>query len=114
MNLFTNRDFFFFSGKNGNSRIVFPSVHHERDCMQSIYGVFLRSVFLSASLRAINLLLFRCQAGPCHHGMVRPKVVDGGSASDMEATANILNKRTANEGWSSSFGFRRGANNSSP
>ena len=22
--------------------------------------------------------------GPCHHGMARPQVVDGGMASDME------------------------------
>jgi hypothetical protein len=47
---------------------------------------------------------------PCHHGMVRTQVMDGGDA------ANILNKqsRTANNGWSSSLGVGRGANNSSP
>ena len=24
--------------------------------------------------------------GPCHHGMVRPRVVDGGTASNMEGS----------------------------
>ena len=49
------------------------------------------------------------------HG--RPQVADGGTASNMEGScANILNKqsRTADEGWSSSWGIGRGANNSSP
>jgi hypothetical protein len=47
--------------------------------------------------------------GPCHQRMVHPQVADGGMA------ANILNKqsRTADEGWSSSLGVVRGANNSS-
>jgi hypothetical protein len=47
---------------------------------------------------------------PWHNGMARPQVADGGTA------ANILKKqsRTADKGWSSSFGVGRGANNSSP
>jgi hypothetical protein len=24
--------------------------------------------------------------GPCHHGMARPRVADGGTASDMEGS----------------------------
>jgi hypothetical protein len=52
---------------------------------------------------------------PCHHGMARPQVADGGDAFQFwrEAT-NILNKRsrTADKGWSSSLGVERGANNS--
>jgi len=49
----------------------------------------------------------------CHHGIARPQVADGGTASNMEG---ILNKqsRTADKGWSSSLGVGRGANNSSP
>jgi hypothetical protein len=27
-----------------------------------------------------------CQVGPCHHGMARPRVADGGTASDMEGS----------------------------
>jgi hypothetical protein len=54
--------------------------------------------------------------GPCHHGMARPQVADGGTASYMEGSLNKLNKqpRTADEGWPSSLGVGRGANNPSP
>jgi hypothetical protein len=54
---------------------------------------------------------------PCHHGMARPQVADGGDTFQLwRAAANILNKqsRTANKAWSSSLGVGRGANNSSP
>jgi hypothetical protein len=54
---------------------------------------------------------------PCHHGMARPQVADGGDGLQMWRTAtNILNKQswTANKGWVSSFGVGREANNSSP
>jgi hypothetical protein len=54
---------------------------------------------------------------PCHHGMARPQVADGGDALQLwREAANILNKqsRTADKGWSSSLGVGRGANNSSP
>ena len=27
-----------------------------------------------------------CEVGPCHHGMARPQVADGGMASDMEGS----------------------------
>jgi hypothetical protein len=30
--------------------------------------------------------------GPCHHGMARPQVVDGGTA-DMEGAVNKLNNQ---------------------
>jgi len=38
----------------------------------------------------------------CHHGMARPQVADGGTATNMEVAENILNKqsRTADKGWS--------------
>ena len=54
--------------------------------------------------------------GPCHYGTARPQVADGGTASDMEGSCELLNKqpRTADEGWSFSFGVGRGANNASP
>jgi hypothetical protein len=54
---------------------------------------------------------------PCHHGMARPQVADGGhSLQFWRVAVNILNKQswTAYKGWSSSFEVRRGANKSSP
>jgi hypothetical protein len=53
---------------------------------------------------------------PCHHGMARPQVADGGNTLQVwRVAANILNKnsRTADKGWPSSLGVGRGANNSS-
>ena len=33
------------------------------------------------------VITFRpCEVGPCHHGMARPQVADGGTASDMEGS----------------------------
>jgi len=49
---------------------------------------------------------------PCHHGMARPQVADGGEGTQIwRVAANILNKqsRTANKGWSSCLGVGRGA-----
>jgi hypothetical protein len=54
---------------------------------------------------------------PCHHGMARPQVADGGNGLQIWKVAeNILNKhsRTADEGWFSYLGVGRWANNSSP
>jgi hypothetical protein len=51
---------------------------------------------------------------PCHHGMARPQVADGGDSLQFwRVAANILKKqsRTADKGWSSSLGVGRGANN---
>ena len=28
--------------------------------------------------------------GPCHHGMARPQVADGGTASDMEGSCEYI------------------------
>jgi hypothetical protein len=53
---------------------------------------------------------------PCHHGMARPQVADGGAGLQIwRVAANILHKesRTADKGWSSSLGVGRGDNNSS-
>jgi hypothetical protein len=54
---------------------------------------------------------------PCHHGVARPQVADGGDGLQIwRVAANILNKqsRTAYRGWSSSLGVGRGANNPPP
>jgi hypothetical protein len=53
---------------------------------------------------------------PCHHGMVRPHVADGGDGLQIwRVAAIILNKesRIADKGWSYSLGVGRGARNSS-
>jgi hypothetical protein len=52
--------------------------------------------------------------GHCHHDMARPWFADGGDGFQMwRVAANILNKkfRTADKGYSSNFGFGRGAEN---
>jgi hypothetical protein len=54
---------------------------------------------------------------PCHHGMARPQVADGGEGLQIwRVVANILNKqsRTADKGWPSSLEVGPGANNSPP
>jgi hypothetical protein len=51
---------------------------------------------------------------PCHHGMERPQVADGGDGLQIwRVAANVLNKksRTANTGWSYSLVVGRGAKN---
>jgi hypothetical protein len=53
---------------------------------------------------------------PCHHGMARPQVADGGKGLQIRrVAANILNKqpRTDDKGWSSSVGVGHEANNPS-
>jgi hypothetical protein len=55
--------------------------------------------------------------GPCHHGMARPRVSDGGYGLHIwRLAANILNKLSGetDKMWSSSLGVGRGVNNSSP
>jgi hypothetical protein len=45
---------------------------------------------------------------PCHHGMARSQVADGGDSLQFwRVAANMLNKqsRTADKGWSSSLGL---------
>jgi hypothetical protein len=73
-------------------------------------------------IRTGNLFFFRIfilhnvRWVPCHHGMGRPQVADGGYVLQVwTVAANILNKqsRTADNGWSSSLGVGRAANNSS-
>jgi hypothetical protein len=51
---------------------------------------------------------------PCHHSMVRPRDADGREGlQQWRAALNILNKqpRTNDNGWSSSLGVGREANN---
>jgi len=53
---------------------------------------------------------------PCHHGVARPQVADGGEGLQIWRVAtNVLNKqpRTADKGWFSSLGGEGRANNPS-
>jgi hypothetical protein len=70
--------------------------------------------FLPKILRVL-LIIVHFRWVPCHHGMERPQVADGGDALQLwRAAAIILNKpsRTADKGWSSSLGVERGTNSS--
>jgi hypothetical protein len=73
------------------------------------------------SVRPLGFVLVNCMSHvkwvPCHHGMTRLQVADGGEGLQIwRVAANILNKqwRTADKGWPSSLGVGRGANNSPP
>ncbi|KAJ4452149.1 hypothetical protein ANN_03667 [Periplaneta americana] len=58
-----------------------------------------------------------CIVGPYHHGMAHPQVAYRGDGLQIWRVAvYILNKQswTADEGWSSSLGVGRRANNLSP
>jgi hypothetical protein len=49
-----------------------------------------------------------CYMGPCHHGLTRHQITDGGDGLRMwKAARNILNKQslTADKGWSPSFRY---------
>jgi hypothetical protein len=54
---------------------------------------------------------------PCHHGVARPQVADGGDGLQIwRAAVSILNKslRTDERGWPSSLGVGRGGYNHPP
>jgi hypothetical protein len=64
-----------------------------------------------------NASKFHVKWVPCHHGMARPQVAEGGDGLQIwRVAADILNKqsRRADKGGSSSFGVGRWANNFSP
>ena len=71
--------------------------------------------FLSLSNQVSHPYTTAGKVGPCHHGMARPQVADGGRPAIWRVAANILNKqpRTVDKGWSSSLRVGRGANNCS-
>ena len=55
--------------------------------------------------------------GPCHHGMARPQVADGGTASSMEGSREYIQKSSPGQwtkGGPPAWGAGRGAYNSSP
>jgi hypothetical protein len=83
-----------------------------QNSLQSTAGSFLRSMQLIHNKQNGFRYLYRWV--PCHHGMARAQVADGGNGLQIwSVAANILNKqsRTADKGWSSSLSVGRGANN---
>ena len=78
-----------------------------------VYGHLL--VFLLAVRYAFSKWAGTVLVGPCHHGMARPQVGIEERPPIRRVAANKLNKQswTADEGWSSSLGVGRGANNPS-
>jgi hypothetical protein len=68
-------------------------------------------------IKLLNKCFIHVKWVPCHHGMARPQVADGGEGLQIwRVAANMLNKqsRTADKGWPSGLGVGRGANNSPP
>jgi hypothetical protein len=56
-------------------------------------------------------MVFHVRWVPCHHGMARSQVADGEDGLQIwRVAANLLNKqsRTADKGWSSSWGLGMG------
>jgi hypothetical protein len=59
----------------------------------------------------MKLLIMHVRWVPCHHGMARPQVADGGDGLQIwRVAANILNKqsRTADKWWSLAWGLSVG------
>jgi len=69
----------------------------------------------SNSTKILLLIILVGGVLPFHHGMARPQVADEEQPPIRRVAVNKLNKqsRIADEGWSSSLGVGRGANNPS-
>ena len=39
---------------------------------------------------ALSVISVGVEVGPCHHGMARPQVADGGTASDREGSCEYI------------------------
>jgi hypothetical protein len=54
--------------------------------------------------------------GPCHHGLARPQVAVGGTASSTEGSCEYIESAVADsrQGVASSLGVGRGVNKSDP
>ena len=53
--------------------------------------LYVRAAALEGSERSVCCIVTLsvaklCSVGPCHHGMARPQVADGGTASNMEGS----------------------------
>jgi hypothetical protein len=54
-----------------------PACRHQSHYLLHFWNASCKSFSVSVSSTSMNV-------GPCHHGMVRPQVVGGGTASNME------------------------------
>jgi hypothetical protein len=77
-----------------------------------IYSIQLLDFWFKHEIRqylvSASYCVFHVMWVPCHHGMARPQVVDGGNDLQIwRVIANILKKQlqTAGKGWSYSLGF---------
>jgi len=57
--------------------------------------------------RAFFFYSVQLQAGPSHHGMALPQVVEGGTAYNVEDSCEYIEKQswTESKGWSSAWGL---------
>jgi hypothetical protein len=102
-----------------NTILIFLPLFYAFSSLSKYSVLILSTVWFNSFLFVARIFIprqyFHVSWVPCHHGMARPQVADGGDALQFwKAAANILNKqpRTADKGWSSSLGVGCGANNS--
>ena len=55
------------------------------NCAQKIFGFHVQDQLKYCAIQ-IHIQRVPLCVGPCHHGMARPQVADGGTASDMEGS----------------------------
>jgi hypothetical protein len=83
--------------------------------MEHIWRTVVKFTFrLRLNVIIIIIIIIIVRWVPCHHGMARPQVADGGDSLQFWRVAvNILNKRSqsSDKGWSSSLWVGPGANN---
>jgi hypothetical protein len=90
------------------SRFVCLSAYHPENSLAVIETGRKRTGFRSswcnslvhALVHSVSGVMGCIEINPCHHGMARPQFADGGTSTNMEVAANILNKqsRTADMG----------------
>jgi hypothetical protein len=94
-----------------------PGMHHATKFSET-FSCFPQNTTLTHKARSLqrqkDIAYFKCK---CGHGMARPRVADRGDCLQIwRVAANILNKqpRTADSGWSTSFGVGRGGGLTNP
>ena len=109
-----------------DSKSDIPSSHPYRPALQAQLFVLSSNQSRSSEIPKwqsahYNLIVIRPMTsgslGPCHHGMARMQVADGEDRQQTRwAASSILSKHspTDDEGWTSSLGVGRRANNPSP
>jgi len=101
---------------NGNISFFITNKSPLQSVIFETYDFHQQPLFAFLFLTADTLEHNPRNVGPCYHGMVRPRVADGGDGLQIwRVAANILNKQSwaSDKGWSPSLGVGRGADNSS-